>query len=81
MDPTENARRELQAEVNANTGLRKDLEARYGQVWDTIEMQKDFDVQGFAAPFVVVVRQSDNKRGSLMFQHGPPRFYFNFQED
>jgi hypothetical protein len=64
--------------MDENSG-RKRLESKYGKVWDTQELQKAFSVQGFMAPFVVVTRKSDNKKGSLEFQH-LPRFYFNFQE-
>jgi len=46
-------------------------------VWDTNELREAFDVTGFMAPMVTVVRKSDNQRGSLMFQHNP-RFYFDF---
>jgi len=49
-----------------------------GQKWDTAELQRDFEVLGFAAPFVFVVRKSDNVKGTLEFTHRP-RFYFNFQ--
>jgi len=78
-DETEAIRREMLAEINANAGSRTELEARYGQVWDTQELQQDFDVIGFLAPLVVVRRKSDGVKGSLEFQHGPERFYFNFQ--
>jgi hypothetical protein len=43
----------------------------------TNEMLELYEVQGFQAPFVVVTRKSDGKRGSLEFEHYP-RFYFNF---
>jgi len=56
---------------------RATLERQYGQVWDTSELQRDFSVEGFGAPFVVVRRKSDGQRGSLQFQH-QPRFYFDF---
>ena len=59
---------------------RERLEKIYGQVWNTQELGRDFQVLGFAAPFVVVSRKSDGKKGSLEFQH-MPRFYFNFVED
>jgi len=42
-----------------------------GRVWDTNALRQDFDVLGFAAPFVVVRRKSDGVRGSLEFQHNP----------
>lgn len=58
---------------------RKRLVALHGQVWDTKELSSDFSVEGFLAPFVVVRRKSDGKRGSLCFQHYP-RFYFDFTE-
>lgn len=49
-------------------------------VWTTTEMQNDFSVDGFAAPFVVVVRKSDGQKGSLQFCSNP-RYYFAFVED
>ena len=76
-DPTEGLRRERLAEINAEPGSRQALEARYGQVWDTQELSRDFVVEGFMAPLVVVRRKADGQRGSLEFQH-QPRFYFNF---
>ncbi len=79
-DPTEGARRALVAEINCELAERATLETRYGRVWNTAELANDFEVLGFAAPFVVVKRKADNKVGSLMFQHYP-RFYFSFQED
>jgi hypothetical protein len=47
--------------------------------WNTEELQRDFEVLGFSAPFVVVKRKSDGKKGSLQFQHSP-RIYFHWQE-
>ena len=76
-DPTEAIRRERLAEINAEPGSRPALEARYGQVWDTQELSRDFEVEGFMAPLVVVRRKADGQLGSLEFQH-QPRFYFNF---
>ena len=46
--------------------------------WDTKELQEDFEVLGFSAPFVVVIRKSDRVKGSLEFTH-MPRKYFNFK--
>lgn len=51
-----------------------------GPTWTTEELQRDFEVTGFAAPFVVVKRKSDGKRGTLEFT-ARPRVYFGFQED
>lgn len=79
-DPTENIRRVEQAVINANAGPREEMEAKYGQVWSTDELSEEFTVTGFAAPYVIVTRKSDNKVGSLQFAHSP-RFYFNWKED
>ena len=77
-DNTENIRRELVREINAHPRSRADLEAIHGHVWDTAELSADFEVLGFAAPFVVVVRKADGVRGALQFQHSP-RFYYAFE--
>ena len=79
-DPTETIRRIQQAVLNATAGPRAELEAQYGKVWSTDELCNEFSVLGFAAPYVIVKRLADGKKGSLMFQHSP-RFYFGFQED
>jgi hypothetical protein len=47
--------------------------------WNTQELQEDFEVLGFVAPFVVVNRKSDGVQGTLEFTHAP-RVYFNWQE-
>jgi len=72
-DPTENARRALQAKTNDLS----DDEIQ-GPTWDTAKLQEDFEVEGFMAPFVVVRRKSDGQRGSLKFRHHP-RVYFDFE--
>lgn len=77
-DQTEPLRRQRLAEINAEPGSREALEAQYGQVWDTQQLGFDFEVIGFMAPYVVVRRKADGVKGSLEFQHGPPRLYFNF---
>lgn len=84
-DPTEGIRRVLTSAINQEAAdiaekeadPRAELEARYGQLWDTKEMTSEFAVQSFAAPFVVVTRRSDSQRGTLMFSHSP-RFYHSF---
>lgn len=60
--------------------VRRVLEARVGQVWNTEELQRDFNVEGFLAPYVVVSRKSDGAVGSLQFT-GYPRFYFTWVAD
>ncbi len=85
-DDTEGVRRERLAAINCAVQSddreveRKRLEAQHGQVWDTAQLSQDFDVLGFVAPYVVVRRKSDGRKGSLEFQHSP-RFYFNFVLD
>ena len=82
-DPTEDFRRKLVTIVNSqvesgdSNNERIRLETKYGKVWDTDELTSEFDVHGFAAPFVIVTRKSNNKRGSMCFQDWP-RFYFKF---
>lgn len=80
IDETESARRQMVVEINANAGPRAELESQFGQVWDTTQLQNDFEVLGFAAPFVIVKQRSDGVRGSLMFQHNP-RFYHSFSPE
>ena len=58
---------------------REALEAKYEKVWNTQELQRDFDVLAFAYCYCIVRRKSDNVKGSLDFQHDP-RFYFDFKE-
>lgn len=79
-DPTESIRREMVAEINAEPGSREYLEAKHGQVWDTSEMQADFEALGFMAPFIVVRRRDDGVKGSLTFQHSP-RLYYSFRAE
>jgi hypothetical protein len=45
----------------------------------TAELQDEFEVLSFAAPFVVVRRRSDGVLGSLEFTHSP-RVYFGWKE-
>lgn len=85
-DETEEIRRSRLAAINGTvethdpTTERQRLEAQYGQVWDTARLAEDFEVLGFMAPYIVVRRKSDGRKGSLEFQH-MPRFYFNFALD
>jgi len=58
---------------------RKELEKQFGQVWDTAELQKDFIVESFLAPYAFVQRISDGAKGWIAFTHSP-RFYFDFKE-
>ncbi len=80
IDSAEDIRRALVIHINAQSAERADLEVQYGRVWNAAELAIDFEVLGFAAPVAVVKQKSDNKLGSVLFQHWP-RYYFAFQED
>ncbi|HOD97366.1 MAG TPA: hypothetical protein PLT63_01190 [Syntrophales bacterium] len=73
----EGVRKNWAAHINANPLDRPRLEAIHGQVWDTEELSRDYDVHGFMAPLVIATCKATKKRGSLLFQHHP-RFYFGF---
>lgn len=61
------------------TKLRDELK-KYGPVYNTQELQENFVVESFLAPFCIVTRKSDNVKGTLQFTH-MPRFYYNFLAD
>jgi hypothetical protein len=61
------------------SSLKSKLASEYGRVWDTQQLQKEFEVLGFAAGYVAVKRKFDGVKGSMDFTH-MPRFYFNFKE-
>ena len=79
-DPTETIRRAEVGAINSEPGSREALESQHGKVWDTTELQQDFAVTGFLAPYVAVRRKSDGVKGTLQFQHDP-RFYFGFKSE
>ena len=79
-DPTEMIRRTMVQQINTDAGDRERIEAQHGQVWDTEQLQADFDVVGFAAPLIVVREKTTGQMGSLFFQHSP-RFYWGFTAD
>jgi hypothetical protein len=79
-DTTEDFRRVLVNEINSDPSGRSALEKEHGQVWDTTELSRDYEVKGFMAPYVVVKRKSDGAVGSLLFQHSP-RYYFSFTKN
>jgi len=72
-DPTEDRRRALLADVNTSP-------VPDGPTWTTEQLTEAFAVEGFLAPYVVVRRRSDGKRGTLLFKHSP-RVYFDFQPE
>lgn len=61
---------------------QRDLEHAEGlgqPTWTTAELQEDFEVLAFEAPFVIARRKLDGKLGSLEFTHSP-RVYFGWRE-
>ena len=78
-DPTEAIRRNEAATINANPGSREFLEAKYGEVWDTSQLQAEFTVIGFMAPYVLV-QKANGVKGTVKFQHDP-RLYYSFSAD
>ena len=58
---------------------RENFEEQVGQVWNTKELQEEYTVHGFLAPFVMVTRKSDGLDGMLQFNHNP-RYYWGFTE-
>jgi len=83
-DQTENIRRVQQALINEEAAKADDpeveLKAKYGQLWNTSELQKEFTIHAFLAPYVKVTRNVDGMNGSMLFSHRP-RFYHSFTED
>jgi hypothetical protein len=74
-DETEGVRRAMLAGGQPQRDL-----AEAKQRWTTDELREEFEVIGFMAPFCVVRRKADGKKGSMEFTHNP-RFYFNFVAD
>ena len=79
-DTTETIRRSLVQQVNTDAGNRERLEEKHGRVWDTQELQHEFEVLQFAAPLIVVRQKTTGRMGSMFFQH-QPRFYWGFKPD
>jgi hypothetical protein len=49
------------------------------RTWTTEQLKEEFDVIQFQAPYVIVRRKSDQRLGTLLFQH-EPRVYYHFVE-
>src|ERR1035437_3642282 len=49
----EQAQRSRLQEINVEPGSRQDAESRHGQVWDSEELRRDFEVLAFCAPWTV----------------------------
>jgi len=71
------ARSRLQQQLNARGADRATLEKEHGQVWDSMQMQGEFQPEAFLAPYMIATRRQDGKKGVLVFQHAP-RFYWGW---
>ena len=49
-----------------------------GECWTTEEVQEDFEITGFMAPFVTAVKRETKEKGTLVFVHRP-RVYYGWQ--
>jgi hypothetical protein len=78
VDDTEELRRAMLTRAAEQGPLsREQLEAKYGDVYDTDQLRQTFMVHNFLAPFISATRIADGVKGSMEFQHHP-RFYFCF---
>jgi hypothetical protein len=59
---------------------RESLESQHGRVWNTPELLAEFEIVEFDAHLARVIRKSNGKNGSFVFQHYP-RFFFLFIEE
>ena len=72
-------RKIMQKVLNERPATQEELLTVFGpeDVFDTEQLKSSFEVCGFLAPMVIVIRKADGQRGTLLFQHHP-RFYFSF---
>jgi hypothetical protein len=66
---------EMRREMVETGQPARDLAQNKGQTWTSEQLRADFEVIGFAAPYVVVRRKSDGAKGSLEFVHAPRRYF------
>ena len=84
MDPTESFRREAVAQINSEVESndedleRARLEKLHGKVYNTQEVQAEFDIEGFIFTCYRTSQAKSKISGTMEFQHSP-RFYFNFR--
>jgi hypothetical protein len=71
---------QIRAEIIATGKVEEAWLRDHGPAWSTESLVADFEVLGYAAPFVVARRRVDGVMGSLMFTH-QPRVYFGWAPD
>ncbi|HQX49018.1 MAG TPA: hypothetical protein PLR25_03890, partial [Planctomycetaceae bacterium] len=77
-DETEHTNRSVCEQLKDEREWRVALEVIYGEVWDTSDLKRDFNVIGFLVPLVAVRRKDNGEEGTLEFLHHP-RFYFSYR--
>lgn len=84
-DPTEEVRKLI---IAARDTVLHDLSSaeiiagiknHFPDACNTDELQEQYTVNGFMAPFISCTRKSDGKKGMMEFLHNP-RIYFDFTE-
>lgn len=78
-DTTEDLRRSM-IEAGVPEADLEGVLIRGERFWDTQQLTTDFEVLGFATPFVVARKRDTGERGSLEFTHRP-RLYFGWEPD
>jgi len=76
-DPTLKWRRKRSAEINRNAKTREELELVWGQVWNHLQLRRDFNRFFFINPVLICVDRKTGKQGTLLFQYSP-RVYFRW---
>lgn len=56
---------------------RADLQEKYGEVWNDVELVENFGVQFFDGSVVHVIRKDSRKSGTVAYIK-KPRLYFSF---
>lgn len=72
-----NSKRNHTKEAQPDSTTRAELEARFGQVWDTKELARDFIVTSIIGRTLVVRRKAGDVVGTLTIQERP-WLYFDF---
>ena len=49
-----------------------------GKCWTTDEVQDEFEILGFIAPFCAAIRRETKEKGALTFVH-QPRLYYHWR--
>lgn len=59
---------------------RKELEKKYGKVWNVDEFIRDFEYRGSSGTAIIARHKDSNKMGTLKCQ-ALPNYYFGWTED